>query len=141
MKRLLKNKAFQNASWLIGGRIAQMVLSLFVGILTARYLGPGNYGLINYGTAYVTFFTALCGLGLNSVIVKDFVDNSQEQGEAIGSALIMRLFSSILSSVMIIGIVSIIDRDEPLTISIVALCSISSVFHIFETFHYWFQYR
>ena len=141
MTGFLKNKEFKNASWLIGGRIAQMMLSLFVGILTARYLGPGNYGLVNYGTAYVTFFTALCGLGLNSVIIKDFVDHPHEQGEAIGSALLMRLFSSILSFVMIVGIVSIVDRDEPLTVSIVALCSISSVFHVFETFQYWFQYR
>ena len=139
MLGILKNKEFKNASWLIGGRIGQMILSLFVGILTARYLGPGNYGLISYGTAYVVFFTALCNLGLNSVIIKDFVDYPNEQGEAIGSALIMRFISSILSSVLIIGIVSIIDKDEPLTIAVVALCSIGSVFHIFETFNYWFQ--
>lgn len=116
-----------------------MFLSLFVGILTARYLGPGNYGLINYGGAYVSFFTALCNLGLNSVIIKEFVDHPDEQGEAIGSALIMRLISSILSVILTISIVSIIDRDEPLTIVVVALCSLGAVFHIFETFNYWFQ--
>ena len=137
----LKNKEVKNASWLIGGRIAQMVLSLFVGILTARYLGPANYGLINYGTAYVAFFTALCTLGLNSVIIKDFVDNPDEQGEAIGSALVMRLISSILSSVMIVGIVSIVDKNEPLTIAVVALCSLGSIFHVFEVFNFWFQYQ
>ena len=139
MLEILKNKEVKNASWMIGGRIAQMMLSLFVGILTARYLGPNNYGLINYGTAYVAFFTALCNLGLNSVIIKEFVDNPEEQGEAIGSVLVMRLVSSILSSVMIVAIVSVIDRDEPLTIGVVALCSIGSVFHIFETLGFWFQ--
>lgn len=138
-KKIFKNKEINNASWLIGGRIIQMVLSLFVGILTARYLGPGNYGLINYGGAYVSFFTALCNLGLNSVIIKEFVDHPDEQGEAIGSALIMRLISSILSVILTISIVSIIDRDEPLTIVVVALCSLGAVFHIFETFNYWFQ--
>lgn len=137
----LNSKEFKNAAWLIGGRVAQMLLSFVVGVLTARYLGPGNYGLINYGTAYVTFFTALCSLGFNSVIIKDFVDHPEEQGEAIGSALMMRLISSVLSCIMIVGIVSIIDKNEPLTISVVALCSISSIFHIFETFNYWFQYQ
>ncbi len=139
LKKIFKNKEINNASWLIGGRIIQMFLSLFVGILTARYLGPGNYGLINYGGAYVSFFTALCNLGLNSVIIKEFVDHPDEQGEAIGSALIMRLISSILSVILTISIVSIIDRDEPLTIVVVALCSLGAVFHIFETFNYWFQ--
>lgn len=139
LKKILKNKEINNATWLIGGRIIQMILSLFVGILTARYLGPGNYGLINYGGAYVSFFTALCNLGLNSVIIKDFVDYPDEQGEAIGSALIMRLISSILSVILTISIVSIIDRDEPLTIVVVALCSLGAIFNIFETFNYWFQ--
>lgn len=139
LKKLLKNKEINNATWLISGRIFQMILSLFVGVLTARYLGPGNYGLINYGGAYVSFFTALCNLGLNAVIIKDFVDYPDEQGEAIGSALIMRLISSLLSVILTISIVSVIDRDEPLTIVVVALCSLGAVFHIFETFNYWFQ--
>lgn len=48
IEKLLKSKVAKNASWLIAGRVVQMVLSFFVGLLTARYLGPGNYGLISY---------------------------------------------------------------------------------------------
>lgn len=139
LKNFLGNKEVKNASWLIGGRVIQMILSLFVGILTARYLGPDNYGLINYGGAYVAFFTALSTLGLNAVIIKDFVDHPEEQGEAIGSALLMRLVSSILSAILTVSIVLVIDKDEPITIAVVALCSLGSIFHIFETFNYWFQ--
>lgn len=136
---ILGNKEVNNAAWLIGGKVIQMLLSLFVGILTARYLGPSNYGLVNYGTAWVAFFTALSTLGINSVIVKEFVDHPNTQGEAIGSALMLRFISSILSSIMIISLVSIVDRNEPMTIAVVALCSLGLVFHIFETFNYWFQ--
>ena len=139
LKRLIRNKEVKNAGWLIGGRIIQMLLSLVVGILTARYLGPDNYGLVSYGSAYVAFFTALCNLGLNAVIIKDFVDYPDEQGEAIGSALTMRLVSSILCAILTICISAFIDRGEPLTIAVVALCSLGSIFHIFETFNYWFQ--
>lgn len=133
------NKEIKNAAWIIAGRVIQMILSLFIGILTARYLGPGNYGLINYGNAYVGFFTAISNLGLNSIIVKEFVDHPNEQGETIGSVLFMRLISSVFSAVAIISIVSIIDNNEPITIAVVALCSLGLVFQIFETFNYWFQ--
>lgn len=139
IKSFLKNKEVGNAGWLIGGKVVQMALSLVVGVITARYLGPGNYGLIGYATAYVTFFSAFCTLGLNSVIIKDFVDHKDEQGEAIGSAIVMRLISSILSTVMIVGFVSIVDRNEPTTIAVVALCSVGTIFHVFETFNFWFQ--
>ena len=141
IRDLFGNKEVKNAGWLIGGRVIQMLLSLVVGIVTARYLGPGDYGLISYGTAYVTFFTSLCTLGLTSVIVKDFVDHPDEQGLAIGSTILMRLISSLLSVAVIMGIVFVLDRAEPLTITVVALCSLGLVFRAFEMFNYWFQYR
>lgn len=141
MLNFLRNKEAKNAGWLIAGRVAQMVISLFVSLITARYLGPANYGLINYGAAYVAFFTSLCNLGINSVIIKEFVDKPDEEGETIGTALLLRLFSSILSVIIIIAVVAVVDYQETLTLVIVALCSVSLVFHIFETINFWFQYR
>ncbi len=138
-KNLFKNKEVNNASWLIGGKIFQMAISLIVGVITARYLGPSNYGLIGYGSAYVSFFTAFCSLGLNSVIIKDFIDNPHEQGEAIGSAIVMRIVSSLLSSIMIVSFVAVVDKGEAVTIAVVALCSVGTIFHVFETFNFWFQ--
>ena len=130
------SKEAKNAIWIIGGRIAQMILSFFVGVLTARYLGPSNYGIMNYAAAYVAFFTAFCTLGINSVIIKDFVDHPDEQGEAIGTTLVLRAVSSLLSAIMIIGIVMIIDRDEPITIVVTALCSVALVFQIADTLYF-----
>jgi len=138
---VLKNKEIKNASWLIGGKVVQMVLSLFVSLITARYLGPGNFGLINYGLAYVSFFMSLCTLGINSVIIKDFVDAPEDEGTAIGTAIVLRLLSSICSAIMIIGLVAILDKDEPLTIVVTALCVLSLPFHAFDTINYWFQSR
>lgn len=135
----LKNKEIKNAGWLIGGRVLQMIISLFVGILTARYLGPSNYGLISYGGAFVAFFTSVCSLGLNSVLVKEFIDNPEDQGKAIGSTLVMRAAASLLSALTIFGIVLIADYDEPTTIIVVALCSLGLIFQIFETINFWFQ--
>ena len=138
-KSLFKNKEFSNAGWLIGGRIIQMVLSLFVGLLTARYLGPGNYGLINYAATYVAFFTSFCTLGINSVIVKNFVDKPQEEGETLGTAIFLRVISSLLSAVTIIALSLIIDANEITTIIVVALCSLALPFQVFDTINYWFQ--
>ena len=132
-------KEGKNALWLIFGRIIQMLISFFVNILSARYLGPNNYGLVNYGLAYVSFFTSLCTLGLNSVIIRNFVEFPEEEGQAIGTALLLRIISSILSVIMIWCIVSVVDKNEPLTKSVVLLSSISLIFHVFETFNFWFQ--
>jgi len=139
--KLLGSKEFKNASWLIIGRVIQMILSFVVSIFTARYLGPSDYGVINYAGAYVAFFTSLCTLGINSIIIKDFVDNPDQQGITIGTSLLLRIISSVLSSIMIVGIVSIVDYGETETIVVSALCSVALVFQVFDTINYWFQSR
>ena len=139
VRKLLKSKVAKNASWLIAGRIIQMILSFFVGLLTARYLGPSNYGLVNYAVTYTTFFASLCTLGINSIIVKNFIDYPEEQGTTLCTAIILRAISSIASMVAIMGISFIADKGEPTTQLIVLLCSAGMVFQIFDTFNYWFQ--
>lgn len=136
---IFKNKTVQNAGWLIGGKIFQMLISFLVSVITARYLGPSNYGLINYAGAYTAFFMAFCTLGINSVLVREFVNNPEREGEIIGTALGLRALSSLLSALMIIGLVTVIDHDDPIAIIVVALCSLSLVFKVFDTFNYWFQ--
>jgi O-antigen/teichoic acid export membrane protein len=132
---------FKNFSWLVLGKIAQMVISLVVGLLTARYLGPSNYGLINYSTTYISFFAALCTLGITAVIVKNFTDHPDEQGKTLGTALVLRLLSSLLSAVLILIIVFFVDKGEVLTFQITMLVCIGLLFQPFDIFNYWFQYK
>lgn len=139
--KILKNRTVKNAGWIIGGRVANKLLAFVVGILTARFLGPANFGLINYAAAYTAFFASLCNLGINSIIIKDFSDHPDEEGKALGTTLVLRAISSFLSALMIIGVVSIVDRDEPLTILVAALSSIGLLFQIFDVFNQWFQYQ
>lgn len=139
LKSLLNSKQAKNAGWLIGGKILQMIISLFVGVITARYLGPSNYGLIGYVSAYIAFFNSLCTLGINSILVKEFIDGSESEGTVIGSSLVLRAVASILSALTIVCIVCFVDAGESDTIIVSVLCSIGAVFHIFEVFNYWFQ--
>ena len=139
MKSLFQNAVVKNAGWIMFGRIAQMLINLIVGLMTARYLGPSNYGLINYATAYTAFFMAFCTLGINSVLVKEFVDYPDDEGKIIGSTLVMRAISSFCSAIIIILLVSIIDADEEITIIVTSLSCVGLFFQIFETINYWFQ--
>lgn len=139
IKRLLHNRVAKNAGWIIGGKIIQMAINLVVGLITARYLGPSNYGLINYAGAYTAFFSSICTLGINSVIVKEFVDNPSKEGMIIGSTLVLRAVSSLFSALTIIGISFVADAGEPITQAVVALSAVGVIFQIFETFNYWFQ--
>ncbi len=141
LKNVLKNRVVKNAGWLIGGRIYHMILAFFVGLLTARYLGPSNFGLINYAMTYTSFFASFCTLGINSVIIKNFIDHPSEEGETIGSAIILRTISGLLSICMMMGITMILDKGEPITHIVVFLSAIGVLFQTMDTLNYWFQAR
>lgn len=132
-------KTVKNAGWLMGGKIAQMLISFFVSIFTARFLGPSNKGLLDYALAYTGFFTSVCTLGINSVLVKEFVDEKDGAGTVLGTALILRVAASLLSAVTICCIVAIVDAGERLTFWVVLLTSLGLVFRVFEIFNYWFH--
>ena len=118
-----------------------MALAFLVNLLTARYLGPSNYGLVNYAALYTAFFTSFATLGLSSLLLKDFMDDPEGAGTTVGTAIAMRLLSSTLSAVSILAIVAAVDRGERLTMTVVALYSMSLIFQAFDTIQYWFQSR
>ena len=138
---ILKNRVVHNAGWIIAGRVYHMLGSFLISLLTARFLGPGNFGLINYAATYTTFFASFCSLGINSIIVKNFVDHPEEEGETIGSAIVLRAISSGLSVIVMLGITLIADRGEPQTHLVVALCGVGVIFQVMDTLNYWFQVR
>lgn len=139
MKGLLKNRVMQNASWMIIGRIYQMGLAFVVGLLTARYLGPSNYGLINYAASFSSFFSTFCVLGINSIIVKNFIDHPSEEGKTIGSAIGIRMISSFCSVVLMLTATFFLDRGERTTHIVVLLLGLGMMPQVFDILNYWFQ--
>lgn len=139
LKYFSSNRIVKNAGWLIGEKIFQMLISLGISILTTRYLGPSNYGLVNYAGAYTAFFTSVCTLGINSILVKEFVDSPDDSGRIIGTTLGLRLTAGLLSVITIIIIVVFVDSGEPTTIAVVAFSSVGLIFQAFETLNFWFQ--
>ena len=139
IKQLFRSKVSRNAGWLIGGNIVYKLIAFMVGIWTARYLGPSNYGLINYALAYTTFFFSLSSLGLNSIIVKEFIDYPDQEGETMGTVLVLQGAASFISLIVICLIVFIVDFGEALTFVVTFLCSLGLFFQMMDSLKYWFQ--
>lgn len=142
LKWLSKNNEVKNTGWIIGGKVAQMALSFVVGIWSARYLGPSNYGLLNYISAYTALFTSLCTLGItSSVLVNEFTKYPEEEGTTLGTTIGLRLISSIMSAIMIVSVVNIVDAGDPLLMWIAIFSSIGLIFKVFDVIEYWFLKR
>lgn len=133
------NRIFKNASWIMACSILQALMSLVIGMISARYLGPGNYGLISYASSIVTFIVPVVQLGLRNTLVQEIVASPDKDGEILGTTLISTVVCSLFGIIGIISFVSIVNRGEKETIIVCALYSVSLIFQMTQMIQYWFQ--
>lgn len=139
MEKFAKNKVVKNASWIIVSKMIQAVIGLVVSMLTARYLGPSNYGLINYASSMVGFVTPIVFLGLNNTLVQELTVNPENEGEIIGTSVIMSFISSLLCILGIGVFATVANKNETITIIVCLLYSLILIFQVFDLVQYWFQ--
>ena len=132
-------KVLGNSGWMISQQVYFMILSLVIGSLSARYLGPSNYGLINYGASLISFFTIISKLGLDGVIINEMIKSPEKQGDYLGVALVMRLVTSIISLFAIVIVVRTIEPNNDMLCVITLLQSFAIILQSYEVFTYWFQ--
>lgn len=136
-----KKKLIGNTSWMMINRIYSMLISLVVGAISARYLGPANYGLLNYGTSIISFFTTISSLGLASTLVVELVRKEKRRGEILGTAIVFRFFASIISFLAIYVIVLFLEPNNTQLMIVTMLQAISVILNTHEVLLYWFQMR
>lgn len=133
------NNVLKNASWIVGCKIIQAILALFINMMVARYLGPENFGTINYASSLVAFVTPFMQLGLNSILVLEFVQNPQIEGETLGTTLFLSGCSSLLCIIGVVSFASIVNSGDKEIVFVCLLYSLNLFLGAMELVQYWFQ--
>lgn len=132
-------KILNNAKWIIVCKAAQSLLQMVIGMLCARYLGPANYGLINYAASVMAFFIPLMQLGFNATLVRELIDSPEREGEILGTSLMMQLVSGVVCIFLIWQFAGVANPGERQTQIVCVLYSISLLFQAVESVQYWFH--
>ena len=132
-------KVVKNATWIIGIRIVQSILALVISMLTARYLGPSNYGLISYASSVVAFVVPVMQLGLPSILVQEIVNKPKQEGEILGTSIVLSVISSFACMLGVVAFANVVNVGETTTIIVCALYSLLLLTQAMEIVQYWFQ--
>ena len=133
------DKSFSNACWIIGCKLIKAVLTLVTTMITARYLGVSDFGVINYAAGLVAFVVPIMKLGIDSVLVHQIVEKPDAEGEIVGTSIVLNLISAFLCILGIGAFVCIANRGEEETIIVCVIYSVLLVFQAVEMLQYWFQ--
>ena len=133
-------KIVANASWIMVGRVFQLGLTFITTMLVTRYLGPAEFGKLNYIYSYIQLFLPLCTMGMNDIVVKQLVDNRDKNDEILGTMIVIRLTASLVSMACSVLLVNAFNGREGYVL-IAVLQSFSLLFQSFDCIMYFYQSR
>jgi len=127
---------FANTGWMFIGRVFTLGISFFVGVYIARYLGPSNYGLLNYVISFVGLFAFLSSFGVDGIVNREIVRDHSKKDEIIGTAFYIKIVGSILAIIMVFFVSLYITKDifTLLLIWLFALNFIPQAFNVIEIY-------
>lgn len=112
IKSKLATPVVLNILWLSLDKVFKLLVGLIVGMWVARYLGPSQWGELNYVLAFVTITGTVAKLGMDGFLVKEILEHPLQKNEILGTSFFLRLlvipilFGSILIYFKILGLSS-----------------------------------
>lgn len=132
-----EEKIARNLFWAMFGKIVTLLGSLFVGIIIARYLGPEQYGLMNYVISYVALFQVFALFGLDNIEIRETAGNHDRFHTILGTAFGLKLIFAVITMVAIIATSFFLEEDSNTTI-LVSIYSLSVILNSFTVFRNYF---
>ena len=135
---LLENKIIKNSSWDVFQQLYSSILAFVVGIVSARVLGPSNYGIIGIVNAVMLFVSAVSWLGLDSIFALAVVSDPQKEETIVGTTLVVKIVITLACLPIAFFVVDSVYNEKAITIVFV-IVSFSMVFQIYEIIRWWLQ--
>ena len=131
-------RAMGNSFWLFCDQVLRMIAGLLVGVWVARYLGPENFGWLNYALATVGVVGSLTSLGVGPIVVRELVRAPAEAASWMGTALLLRAAGA---AVGFLACVALAARQGAPANSLVVIVAAGMIFQIPEVVDLLFQAR
>tara|TARA_B100001939_G_scaffold131063_1_gene113761 strand:+ start:3072 stop:4328 length:1257 start_codon:yes stop_codon:yes gene_type:complete len=132
-----KKSLLVDGMWLLSQHGFKFVVSFFVTVFLARYLGPENYGLFSLSIAYILIFAIFSDLGISNILVRDLVIVEKKEA-LLSTAFILRILGGIISIIFLVSFLNIFPQSSIITKSLLILAPIL-IFKSFNSFSDFFQ--
>ena len=127
----------QNFFWAVLGKVVTLLSGLVVGIIIARYLGPEQYGLMNYVISYVLLFQTFAIFGLDAIEIREEARGAVDYRLVVGTAFGLKVIFGCLFMGLVILTSWLMDADA-YTTALVAIYSLTIVFNAFSVIRNYF---
>jgi O-antigen/teichoic acid export membrane protein len=131
IKRLAKNTGV-----LFVAQIISYILGFLYLMYTARYLGPGAYGILSFALAFTVIFGIISDLGLTQFMIREISRNKSLASKYLGNALVLKIIASIITFTLVVITINLLDypKETIIVVYLIALyVLINSFSQVFST--------
>lgn len=128
----------RNSGWLFLDKVLRTLAAIAVGIAIARSLGPSDFGQLSFAISFVTLFTPLAALGLDAIVVRTLVTDTDAAGRVLGSTAALRTGGALVAFTACIG-ASMLLGGPGGSVELIAIVSLMLLAQPLEIGDLWFQ--
>jgi len=118
--------ATKNVGWALLSKAVTWLGTFIVGIFVARYLGPEQYGLMNYVISYVAIFQAFALFGMDNIEIREEAKNRDDRDAIIGTAFVLKLILA-AATILLIFITITLSVNDAFTRTMIMMYSLTIV--------------
>jgi polysaccharide transporter, PST family len=133
--KIVLRKVIGNAFWQVSDKTLRLILGLAVATWMARYLGPKDFGSLNFATAFAALFGPIADVGLQAVVVRELVRRPMERARILIGALVIRIVgagAAIVLSSLFIFILRPIDLEARVLVLVISLSLLPQAWDVID---------
>lgn len=136
----LKLKIYlHNILWIMGDKVATLIVGFLVTVVVARYLGPEDFGILSYALSVAAIFSAVGHMGLSGLVVREIVQKPGERGLTLGTTLTLKFIGMGAGYIVLLVYAALYEGIHSLEFTMLAVAGAALLFSPFAVFDFWFQ--
>ena len=131
-------KYFYNTGWLFAEKSVYLLAGFIIGIFVARYLGPSDFGILNYAISFVLLFGMFASFGMDFIVVRELISRKEDRDKILGTAFLIKLAGAFIVIFLIYGMLQLLGNDQT-TVLLVMVISGGLIFQSFFVIDFYYQ--
>lgn len=135
----MRARLFANFNWLFADKVLRLTGGLVVGVWIARYLGPEQFGILNYALAFVALFGAVAKLGIDQVVIRDLTNSPEKQGAILGTTFALKLAASMIALILVLPTAWVAQNGDGSFMVLIVVVAAGMLFNALDAYDLYYQ--
>ncbi len=135
-------KIISNIGWIFFDKIFRLLVGMLVSVWIARYLGPDEFGILNYAVLFPTIFVSVAGFGLTNTLIVDFVsanNDPEKQHQLVQTGLLIKLVMGTLAYIASCSLNYVLNSEKTVLFQLINFTSLVLILQSSDVIETYFQ--